>query len=236
VTTLAFPIAPGLLPLLIFLAETCVVTIGTVRIIFVARGLKYLAPLLGFFEVLTWLFAISQIMQNLSNGACFLAFAAGFALGNFLGVLIEKKLAMGSVLVRVITRRDAGELARRLRAADFGVTIQEGEGATGRVRVLITAVRRKEVERVVALIKQHDPQAFYSIDELQHVAEGIFPARRPAVGGLALSPLQLLRACRARLLSGGLDRQGAKGSAAALIHDQEGTVGDLLPVPEAGRL
>src|ERR1044071_7902580 len=71
----------------IFLAEMCVVTIGTLRIIFVARGRKYLAPLLGFFEIMSWLFAIGQVMQNLDNPVCFLAFAAGFTLGNFLGIL-----------------------------------------------------------------------------------------------------------------------------------------------------
>ena len=74
------------MPLFIFLAEVCVVTLGTLRIIFVARGQKLLAPLLGFFEVFIWLLAISQIMQNLSDWSCFVAFALGFTLGNFLGI------------------------------------------------------------------------------------------------------------------------------------------------------
>src|SRR5215212_9519410 len=80
------------LPGLIFLAEMTVVTCGTLRIIFVSRGQKYLAPCLGFFEIVIWLFAISQVMKHLHNGWCFLAFAGGFTVGNFLGILIEKKL------------------------------------------------------------------------------------------------------------------------------------------------
>src|SRR5712692_12038219 len=74
------------LPLLVFLAELCVVTIGTVRIIFVARGMKILAPILGFFEVSIWLFAIGQIMQNLTDLSCYLAFAGGFTAGNYLEI------------------------------------------------------------------------------------------------------------------------------------------------------
>src|SRR5438445_8375460 len=74
------------LPLLVFFAETCVVTLSTVRTIFVARGWKSLAPLLGFFEVSIWLFAITQVMQNLTNLSCSIAFAGGFSLGNFLGI------------------------------------------------------------------------------------------------------------------------------------------------------
>jgi uncharacterized protein YebE (UPF0316 family) len=93
-------------PLLIFAAEVCVVTLSTVRIIFISQGRKFLAPLLGFFEVGTWLFAIGQVMKNLNDPSCYLAFAAGFTLGNFLGILLEGRLALGTLLVRVITPRD----------------------------------------------------------------------------------------------------------------------------------
>src|SRR5690242_4113418 len=94
------------LPALVFLAETCVITLATVRTIFIARGMKALAAGLGFFEVSIWLFAIGQVMQHLSSPDCYLAFASGFSLGNFLGVLLEKKLALGRVAVHMMTRRD----------------------------------------------------------------------------------------------------------------------------------
>src|SRR3954447_12833495 len=87
----------GAVPLFIFAAETCVVTLSTLRTIFLARGRKYLAPTLGFFEVSLWLIAIGEVMKNLSDVRCSLAFAGGFTLGNFLGILIEQKLALGSV-------------------------------------------------------------------------------------------------------------------------------------------
>jgi len=182
-----------MLPLLVFLAEICVVTIGTIRIIFVSRGMKSLAPILGFFEVTIWLFAITKIMQNLTDVSCFFAFAGGFSVGNYLGILIEEKLAMGTTLVRIITPRNPEELVRNLTRADFGVTCLEGQGAAGPVQVVLTVVKRKEIERVTNLIKQFDPKVFYSIGEVQAVNEGIFPIpkERP---GLVPNPFKMLRA------------------------------------------
>ncbi|MGE3807575.1 MAG: DUF2179 domain-containing protein, partial [Gemmataceae bacterium] len=168
--------SPALLFVLIFLGELFVVTLGTIRIIFISRGMKLLAPLLGFFEITIWLFAITQVMQNLNDPGCFIAFAAGFTIGNFFGILIEKKLAIGSVLVRIITRRDAADLIDRLRQADYGVTVVEAAGSTGPVKIIFTIIKRKDIDSVIALVKQFNPKAFYSIDDLQSATEGIFPA------------------------------------------------------------
>lgn len=178
------------LPSFVFVAEVCVVTFGTLRIIFVARGQKVIAPVLGFFEVFIWLLAISQVMQNLNDWTCFFAFALGFTLGNYLGILIEQRLAMGTVSVRIITHRDASDLVEQLRAANFGFTTLEGQGATGKVQIVLTVVKRKQLPELLELIETHHPGAFYAVDELQSASEGIFPAakERPA-----LVPLPLLR-------------------------------------------
>ncbi len=162
-------------PIKIFLAEMCVVTLGTLRIIFVSRGQKYLAPCLGFFEVTIWLFAITQVMQHLDNVWCFLAFASGFTTGNFLGIIIEKSLAMGLVTVRIIAPCGAPELARALRQKRFGVTCVEGEGAHGPVQVILSVAPRRKLKELLAVIEDVDPGAFYSVDELQSASAGIFP-------------------------------------------------------------
>jgi uncharacterized protein YebE (UPF0316 family) len=176
--------------LLIFLAEMCVVTLATLRIIFIARGHKYLAPLLGFGEITIWLFAIGKTMQNLDDPACFLAFALGFTLGNLLGILIEKALAMGMASVRIITHRDAHDLIARLRAASFGVTCINGQGATGPVQIVLTVVKRRQLRAVVALIEAHHPNAFYAVDDLQTASEGIFPVPRQQRPGALPSALR----------------------------------------------
>ncbi|KKL44894.1 hypothetical protein LCGC14_2361130 [marine sediment metagenome] len=166
-----------ILPLLIFLARVADVSIGTVRLIFISRGLKYLAPLVGFFEILIWLLAIGQIMKNLSNPACYIAYAGGFAMGNFVGLWIAERLSLGVVLVRVVTNKDATELVGYLKSADYGVTIIDGQGATGQVKVVFTIVPRREVKRVVDLIKKFNPNAFFTVEEVGFVEKGILPTR-----------------------------------------------------------
>jgi len=166
-----------IIPLLIFCARIADVSIGTIRLIFISRGLKYLAPIVGFFEILIWLLAIGQIMKNLSNPACYIAYAGGFAMGNFVGMWIAEKLSLGAVLIRVVTKKDAAELVEYLKSADYGVTSVDGHGAAGQVKVVFTIVPRCEVKRVADLINKFNPQSFYSIEEVNFVEKGIFPTR-----------------------------------------------------------
>lgn len=168
----------GILPALIFLARICDVTLGTVRLIFVSRGFKYLAPVAGFFEVLIWILAIGQIMQNLSNWICYLAYAGGFATGNYVGMRVAEKLSLGIVLIRIITQRGAHALVDRLRKSDYGVTSLDGEGAAGPVQIIFTIVPRREVGAVVELVKAYNPKAFYSIEEVGFVEKGVFPIKK----------------------------------------------------------
>ncbi len=172
------------LPLSIFLAEVCVVTLSTVRIIFIARGRRLLAPLIGFFEVAIWLFAIGQIMKNLNELACYAAFAAGFTLGSFLGMFVEGRLALGTLFVRIVTPRDAAGLVESLRAAGYGVTTLDGHGTTGPVQVVFTIVPRREINTVAGIIREFDPDVFYSVDDIQAAARGVFPVARRGMVGL----------------------------------------------------
>jgi uncharacterized protein YebE (UPF0316 family) len=176
----------SVLPVLIFVAELSVVTVGTVRTIAIARGMKRLAPALGLVEVSIWLYAIGAVMKNLSDPACYMAYAAGFSLGNFLGVFLEGKLALGNLFVRVITRRDTAELIGMLQMAGYGVTTVGARGSTGPVQIVLTVIKRKDWERVRLIIATFDPKVFYSVDDLQSAAEGVFPAARR--GARALLP------------------------------------------------
>ena len=165
------------LPLLIFIARVTDVTFDTMRIIFISKGEKYLPPLLGFFEIMIWLFAIGQVMQNLTNIVYYIAYAAGFATGNFVGIIIEDKMAIGKLVVRIITRKDASELIEALRSRNYGTTIVDAQGATGSVKLIFTVIKRKDVDDVVSLINHFNPKAFYSMEEVRTANEGVFPSR-----------------------------------------------------------
>jgi uncharacterized protein YebE (UPF0316 family) len=166
-----------LLPFLIFVARVCDVTLGTIRIIFVSRGQKLLAPLVGFVEILIWLTAIGKIMQNLGNVYCYVAYAAGFAAGNFVGIYIEEKLAMGVFLIRIITKKEAAQLIASLNSEGYGATSIAAQGSTGQVAVVYSVIKRGDLDRVVEIIKQFNPKAFYSIEDVRFVSQGMFPPR-----------------------------------------------------------
>lgn len=165
------------IPVLIFLARVADVSFGTIRLVFISRGLKYLAPIVGFFEILIWLMAIGQIMKNLSSPICYIAYAGGFATGNFVGMWIAEKLSLGVVLIRVVTQKDSSNLLDSLKKAEYGVTTIDGQGTEGQVKVIFTIVSRREVKTVTKLINQFNPHAFYSIEEVGFVEKGISPQR-----------------------------------------------------------
>ena len=171
-----------ILPLLIFLSRVVDVSIGTLRIIFVSKGKRYLAPILGFFEVLIWLLAISSIMQNLGNYTTFLAYAGGFAAGNYAGMRLEEKLALGVMIVRVITQKPADLLITKLNAMGFGITTVDAKGSKSDVNIIYTVIHRNELKKVVSVIKAYNPKAFYSVEDVKYVNEGSFPVRRSLLG------------------------------------------------------
>jgi len=164
-----------LLPILIFLARICDVTLDTLRIIYVGRGMKFLAPVIGFVEVLIWLTAITQIFKNLSNPVCYVAYAGGFAMGNLVGILIEEKMAIGTVVIRTITQKNAELLIRYLKENRYGVTHVDAEGAMGQVKIIFTIAKRKDIDSVLKIIRGCNPLAFYTIEDVRSVRKGVFP-------------------------------------------------------------
>lgn len=164
-----------ILPLMIFSARVVDVSLGTMRIISLSRGLRKIAPVLGFIEILIWLMAIRQIFNHLNNPLCYIAYAGGFSTGIFTGMTIEHKLALGYRVVRVITRLDATALAEKLREMGFGLTIVDAEGNTGPVKIIFTIVKRADIKRVTEQIIKFNPKSFYSVEDVRGASEGIFP-------------------------------------------------------------
>jgi len=163
-----------ILPLLIFIARIGDVSIGTLRIIFIARGQKIIAPILGFFEIAIWLMAIQQIMQNITNPVAFIAYPAGFAFGNYVGIIIEGKLALGKVIVRIITQKDATLLLKAMRRYRFGVTNIPAQGNYGPVNVIYSIIERADLYKIDRLINKYNPKAFYTVEDIRYYKAGFF--------------------------------------------------------------
>jgi len=166
-----------ILPGLIFMARICDVTLDTLRIIYVSRGMKFAAPMIGFFEVLIWLMAISQIFQNLSNPVCYIAYAGGFAMGNFIGIILEEKMAIGTVVIRIITQKESMQLIEVLKTNRYGVTHVDAQGVMGPVKIIFTIVKRKDIDRVLEIVRACNPLAFFTIEDVRSARKGVFPLR-----------------------------------------------------------
>jgi len=163
------------LPILIFVSRIFDVSLGTLRIIFVNKGMRNLAPVIGFFEILIWLVVISQVMQNINSPVNYIAYAAGFAAGNYVGILIEQKLAMGIMLIRIITRKKAPELLTDLRARGYSVINIPAVSNSGKVEIIFLPAKRKDIEKIISTIKIYNPNALYTIEDVRHLSYGALP-------------------------------------------------------------
>jgi len=162
-----------ILPLLIFLSRIADQSIGSMRLIFLAKGFKFIAPMLGFFEVIIWLIAVSQIMKHLDNVLCYIAYGAGFAMGNFIGMTLEERISIGTVLVRIIPNLNTEELIYALRTRNFGLTTIDANGSRGEVKIFISIINRKDLKEYISIINKINPNAFYTIEEVKTINQGI---------------------------------------------------------------
>lgn len=162
--------------LLIFCLRIVDVSVGTLRVMYMVRGDRRKAVPLAFFESLIWVFAISRIMREVDNLANMAAFAAGFAAGTMVGMTLERWIASGFVLLRVISDVGKEKLAGEVRSAGFGVTVLTGEGREGEQEILFIVAMRRRAQELLSLIRRVDDGAFVTMEPVQKAMGGYVPA------------------------------------------------------------
>ncbi len=166
---------PWLLPVIIFFGRICDVTLGTLRIIFVSKGERTKAPIVGFFEVFIWIVIISQILSRANNLVSYLAYAGGYATGNYVGIWVENKIAFGFQIYRIYATRNRGAaLIKMLKENGLGSTLIRGEGAVSEVDVIETVVSRKSVAKIHEILHDFDPEVFYYVEDIRSKRKGVF--------------------------------------------------------------
>lgn len=159
-------------PLVIFCMRIVDVSLSTVRVLLAVRGVKVVAPLIGFFEVLLWIFAVGTAINHLDSPLHLVGYAGGFATGTYVGLMIEEKIALGWALVRVVSQHGGVELAEALRERGFGVTELAGQGRDGRVEILYAALRRRDLPVVFQEVDIWDPEAFVTVEQPRSIHGG----------------------------------------------------------------
>jgi uncharacterized protein YebE (UPF0316 family) len=179
-------LVPWLLAPAIFAARVADVSLGTVRILVGFRGYRWLAAGIGFVEALIWVLAVRQVLLHLDAQPWLaVAYAAGFAAGNYVGISLERRLGVGSELVRAISYRAGASLATALRADGYKVVELQGIGrAEQAVQVVYVVERRREVPRLIQRMASFDSEVIYTVaDVKRHVGED---GDRPAEPGFSL--------------------------------------------------
>jgi uncharacterized protein YebE (UPF0316 family) len=161
--------------LLIFCLRICDVSIGTVRVIYTIRGNRVASAVLGFVESLIWIFAISRAMAYVNNPASMIAWASGFAAGTVLGITLERWIATGHIIMRVISLEKAEQLRDTLREASVGVTALNADGRGGARLVLFCVAPRKRGREMIKTVQAIDPDAFITIDPVSQAIGGYLP-------------------------------------------------------------
>src|SRR5687767_13589239 len=161
--------------LLIFCLRICDVSIGTVRVIYTIRGNRVSSAALAFLESLIWIFAISRAMAYVNNPASMIAWASGFAAGTVLGITLERWIATGHIIMRVISLEKAEQLRDTLREASVGVTALNADGRGGARLVLFCVAPRKRGREMIKTVQAIDPDAFITIDPVSQAIGGYLP-------------------------------------------------------------
>jgi len=197
--------------LLIFLARLTDVSMGTMRTILIIRGRRGIAAVSAFFEIMVWVLAVSRVITELDRWYYIVAFALGFASGNYLGSYLEEKIAMGYCFAYVVPRNKQTTLAETLRKHGFGVTVVKGEGLKGPEFVYNVVLRRRDTHRFIKTLEANDKKSFYTIMDVHALHGGYL--RRATKRKSNCSPFRKTKpkiSCRSssKLIRGGLDRGG----------------------------
>jgi uncharacterized protein YebE (UPF0316 family) len=165
-------IHPAFMPLVIFFLRVTDMSLDTLRVLFVIRGRRPLAWILGFFQSALWVVAITSVLSNLDNLFNLVGYAGGFATGNVVGMLIEERLAIGFSHIRIISSRRGSSIAETIRQAGHAVTEIPARGKDGAVSVLNCSVKRRQVRAILKSIDESDPEAFVTVEDIRPIHRG----------------------------------------------------------------
>ena len=150
--------------LIIFSLRLADQSLGTMRSLLVAKNKPMYAAFIGLMESAIWIVAISQVIKDVNDPVLIGAYAAGFAAGTILGSYIEGLLAVGNIVIRVFTSVKSPSVAEPLREKGYGVTIIDGEGKDGPVKIYLCIIPRRELKLVLKMIEEISPNAYITTD------------------------------------------------------------------------
>lgn len=163
---------------IIFALRIADVSLGTLRTVYIMQGRKLLASVIGFVEVLIWIFAISQVIGAINDWVLMVAYAGGFAAGTWVGLWLESRFAIGFAQVRIISRDKGEEIAEHLWQEDFGATVVKGHGRAGQIDLVFSIMPRRLLSRCLEIANAIDGHSFTSVTDSRYLFRGYVGHRR----------------------------------------------------------
>lgn len=169
--------------LFIFSARVVDVSLGTVRTIVTVQGRAVVAFFLAVIEITIWITAISTIIKQIDQSPVLVVFySVGFACGNVTGILVERRLAFGKIILKVFAATNGQAIAEKIRSMGQPVTIFEGEGMNGPVMELYIACGRRHLKWLLPMIIEFDEKIFYVIEPARGMSKILRPTFLPRGG------------------------------------------------------
>ena len=150
--------------LIIFFLRLADQSLGTFRALLVSKNRPIYAALIGLIESAIWIVAISQVIKDIDDPLLISAYAAGFAAGTILGSYIERIVGVGNIVVRVFCPANSPSVAETLRENGHGVTVIDGEGKDGAVKIYLCVIPRRKLKSVLSTIEEINPNAYITTD------------------------------------------------------------------------
>lgn len=161
----------------IFFINLLYITMNTIRVILTMRGYRKVAPVLAVVEVTIYTLGLSMVMEYLSNPIYLAAYALGFGVGIYTGMIIEDRLALGYSVVHIITNSLDHSLAESLRELGYGVTLETGYGRNGERLIMTVLAPRTAEAKLFSTIDELSPTAFYYSSEAKYIQGGFWTKR-----------------------------------------------------------
>ena len=168
-------LTPILIPLLVFGARVIDVSLETLRIILLARGGRLIVPAIAFVEIIFWIVSLGLVVNEFTNPIYLISYGAGFAAGNYAGILLEERLAMGICVLRVIASEEDHALIDAIRGTGYGVTVVAAEGLHGPCTIFYSVVRRCDLFPITRMVEEMNPGAFCTVEDVRSTTRGTFP-------------------------------------------------------------
>jgi len=163
-------LSPWAVAAVIFVLRMCDVALGTMRTIAVVDGRMRMAMVLGFVEVLVWVAALSEVIARIhDNFWLAFAFAGGFAAGNAVGIEAEKRLALGSCVVRLISHTRGEAVASGVRPHARMVTTFRSEESD--LRLVYAICSRRHLPMLLSAAREVDPDVFHAVERLPQTGD-----------------------------------------------------------------